>query len=200
MRSMTDNGGLGRADVARCWAGFASLGAGLVHLAVVQEHLAEWWVYGVFFAVTGAAQILWGLGALARDRAPFLRLVAAGNIALVALWATTRTVGIPIGPEPWTTEAVGRADVLCVVLELGTVLALGAVARAQARDARATTLSTTVPTTSSTTSSTTRQGMGAGRFVALMFAGALAVAAVTTPALAATESGQHSPGMPGMHM
>jgi len=193
---MSDNGGLGRADVARCWAGFASLGAGLVHLAVVQEHLAEWWVYGVFFAVTGAAQILWGLGALARDRVPFLRLVAAGNIALVALWATTRTVGIPIGPEPWTTEAVGRADVLCVVLELATALALGAAARAQARDARSTTVSTAL----STTVSTTRRGMGAGRFVALMFAGALVVAAVTTPALAATESGQHSPGMPGMHM
>jgi hypothetical protein len=181
---MTDNSGPGRADVARCWAGFASLGAGLVHLAVVQEHLAEWWVYGAFFAVIGAAQILWGLGALARDRAPFLRLVVAANIALVALWATTRTVGIPIGPEPWTTEAVGRADVLCVVLEVATVLALFAVVRAMPRGAKV----------------STRRGLGAGRFVALMFAGALAVAAVTTPALAATESGQHSPGMPGMHM
>jgi hypothetical protein len=43
-------------------------------------------------------------------------------------------------------------------------------------------------------------GLGADRFVALMFAGALAVSAITTPALAATESGQHSHGMPGMHM
>lgn len=180
---MTDSSRPGRADVARCWAGFASLGAGLVHLAVVQEHLAEWWLYGAFFAVVGAAQILWGLGALARDRAPLLRLVAAGNIALVALWAITRTVGLPIGPEPWTAEAAGRADVLCVVLEIGTVLALAATARTHSRRARA----TAVPMT--------HRGLGAGRFVALMFAGALAVSAITTPALAATESGQHSHGM-----
>jgi hypothetical protein len=181
---MTDNSGPGRADVARCWAGFASLGAGLVHLAVVQEHLAEWWVYGAFFAVAGAAQILWGLGALARDRAPLTRLVVAGNLALVALWAITRTVGLPIGPEPWTAEAAGRADVLCVVLELGTVLALVATTRTRSRMARA----TAVPTSH-------RGGLSAGRFVALMFAGALAVSAITTPALASTESGQHAHGM-----
>jgi hypothetical protein len=179
---MTEHSGPGRADVARCWAGFASLGAGLVHLAVVQEHVGQWWVYGAFFAVVGAAQILWGLGALARDRAPLLRLVVAGNIALVALWAITRTVGLPIGPEPWTAEAAGRADALCVVLELGTVLALVAT-RAHSRLARA------------TAAPMTHRGLGAGRFVALMFAGALTVSAITTPALAATESGQHAHGM-----
>jgi hypothetical protein len=180
---MSDTSGFGRADVARCWAGFASLGAGLVHLAVVQEHLAEWWVYGVFFAVVGAAQIGWSLGALARVRAPLPWLVGAGNLALVALWAVTRTVGLPIGPEPWTPEAAGRADVFCVVLEIATVLALVVAARPAARTATAARPSS----------------RAAGRFVALMFVGALGVSALTTPALAATEAGQHSPGMPGMH-
>jgi hypothetical protein len=181
---MTDNSGFGRADVARCWAGFASLGAGLVHLAVVHEHLEEWWVFGVFFAAVGGAQILWALAALAADRAPFLRLVMAGNIALIAWWATSRSVGLPIGPEAWAPEPAARADVLCVVLELATLIALAVAARGVRRPL------------------VTNGGRsrGAGRAVALMFAGALAVSAVTTPALAATESGQHSPGMPGMHM
>lgn len=49
--------GLGRADVARCWAGFASLGAGLVHLAVVREHLDHWLLASAFFAVVGALQL-----------------------------------------------------------------------------------------------------------------------------------------------
>jgi hypothetical protein len=181
---MTDNSGFGRADVARCWAGFASLGAGLVHLAVVREHLAQWWVFGVFFAGVGAAQIVWALLALAADRAPFPRFVVAGNIALVAVWATTRAIGIPIGPERWAPEPAGRADVLCVVLELATVVALAVAARGVRRP-----LVTSVG-----------RSRGAGRSVALLFAGALAVSAVTTPALAATEPGQHTPGMPGMHM
>lgn len=165
-------------EVARCWAAFASLGAGLVHLAVVHEHFVEWWVFGVFFAVTGAAQLLWALAALARDRAPWLRTVAAGNLALVALWAVTRTVGLPVGPERWTPEAAGRADVLCVLLEVGVATSLLMVA--QATGAPAPTAEGPVATRS------------VPRFLALVFAGAVAVAAITTPALAATESGGHA--------
>lgn len=176
---MTDDSSFGRADVARCWAGFSSLGAGLVHLAVVHEHVEEWWVYGVFFAAVGMAQILWALGALARDRAPFLRLMIASNIGLIALWGATRTVGLPIGPETWTPEAAGRADVLSVLLQLSTALLLVVASRNPRIPARA----------------ASRRRLGVGRVVALMFAGALAVSAITTPALAATESGQHSPGM-----
>ena len=169
---MTRSNGLGRADVARCWASFASLGAGLVHLAVVQEHLEEWWLYGIFFAVIGAAQIGWALVALAQDRAPFLRVVMYGNLAVVALWAVTRTVGLPVGPEPWTAEAAGRADVLSSLLEVAVAGALLVAARSASRQAPA--------------------GRPVGRVVALLFAGALAVSAVTTPALAATPAGGHA--------
>ncbi|MGZ4593516.1 MAG: hypothetical protein ACXV3C_06595 [Actinomycetes bacterium] len=183
---MTDTGGLGRSDVARCWAGFASLGAGLVHLAVVDEHLAEWIVFGLFFAAVGAAQLLWALAAIARDRAPWLRGVVAANLGLVALWAVTRTSGLPIGPEPFTPEPVGRADVLSVVLELGTVLALVFAARS-ARSGAAASVDTVPP-------------RAAARFVALLFAGALAVSAITTPALAATPAGQDAhPHFHGTH-
>jgi hypothetical protein len=169
---MTRTDGLGRADVARCWAGFGSLGAGLVHLAVVQEHLDEWWLFGVFFAAVGAAQIGWAVAALARDRAPFPHVVLYGNLAVVLLWAVTRTVGLPVGPEPWQAEAAGRPDVLCALLEVGVAVALLAAARWSARPAPV--------------------ARPVGRVVALLFVGALAVSAVTTPALAATPAGGHA--------
>src|SRR5215204_7659977 len=38
-----------------------SLLAALVHLWVVPEHFEEWWGYGAFFVVAGAAQILYVL-------------------------------------------------------------------------------------------------------------------------------------------
>lgn len=172
---MTRTSGVSRQDVARCWAGFASLGAGLVHLAVVQEHLDEWWLFGAFFAVLGAAQVLWAVAALAADRPPLLRTVASVNLAVVALWLVTRTVGLPIGPEPWQPEAAGRADVLCSLLEVAVAVTLLAAAR----------LPTPAPTEPSARPA-------AGRFLALVFAGALAVSAVTTPALAATPAGGHA--------
>lgn len=152
-------------DVARCWAGFASLGAGLVHLAVVEEHFDESALFGIFFVVSGVLQIGWAMVALARDRMPLPRLAAAAQLAMVALWAVTRTVGLPVGPEVWTPEAVGRADVLCVALEVvsaGAVVAWLALSRTGERPVRA------------------------GRYLLLVGAGALAVACMTTPALAAT--------------
>jgi hypothetical protein len=162
---------LGRADVARCWAGFASLGAGLIHLAVVQEHFDEWWLYGTFFLAVGIAQIIWAVVALASDKPPWLALTAWCNFAIVVLWAVTRTTGLPFGPEPGQAEAVGRADVLCCVLELVVFGALMVVPRLAARDER------------------TAGRRPVGTFVALMFVGALVSAAITTPALAATPAG-----------
>lgn len=176
---MPSGSGPGRADVARCWAGFASLGAGLVHLAVTREHFDEWWAYGSFFLVLGVAQIGWAVAALAaRNGVPLRGPVIAANLAVPLLWAVTRTTGLPVGPEPWTPEAVGRADVLSTLLELAVAGMLLAVPRLAATDRQP------VPAGRART----------GRFVALMFAGAVAVAAVTTPALADTPAGGSTHG------
>ena len=157
-------------DVARCWAGFASLGAGLVHAAVIRDHWSEWVVYGVFFAVVTAGQLGWGLAALARDRAPFARWVAAANLAVIALWGITRTVGLPFGPDAGSPEAVGSADLGAVALQVVVVTAL----------AVGTLGVLGVPRASKT-------GLLAG-----LAAGALLVGLITTPALAGTTAGAHA--------
>jgi hypothetical protein len=107
-----------------CTAGFASVGAGLIHLAVVSEHVSEWWLYGVFFLVLGVAQIGWAVLAMTSDRPPDPRLVAAVNAAIIGLWLATRTTGLPVGPEPWEAEAVGTADLVCSALEAVVVVLL----------------------------------------------------------------------------
>jgi hypothetical protein len=91
---------------------------------------------------------------------------------VIALWMATRTVGLPVGPEQWTAEAVGTADTLCAVLEAMVVVLLLAASRVP-RDAAPPRLTP-------------------GARLALMGAGALVMAAITTPALAATESGEHA--------
>jgi hypothetical protein len=48
-----------------------------------------------------------------------------GNGAMVAVWAVSRTAGLPIGPEPWTPEAIGALDVVATGLEL-FIVAVGA--------------------------------------------------------------------------
>jgi hypothetical protein len=110
--------------VIRFWAGFAALGAGLIHLAIIQEHLSEGWSHGLFFAVLGVLQIAWAAFALSSDVLPMPRRFAALNAAVILFWLVSRTAGLPVGPEPWEAEAVGTADLLCSGLEAALIALL----------------------------------------------------------------------------
>jgi hypothetical protein len=160
--------------VARCWAGFASLGAGLIHIAVVREHLAEVPFLGVSFIVVGLAQVGWGLWALSRDSVPAPRATAVFTLGFITAWAMSRTVGLSLNPLTAVREPVGVADVLCVVLEAAVI---GCVLVAMPRAAR--------------TPVEACQRRSTARGLALLAAGALAVSALATPAMAATAAGEH---------
>ena len=100
--------------------------AGAVHLAVVPEHLAEYLLFGLFFAVVGVGQLGAAVAVLLRPGRRLLLTVATAEVLLALLWWVSRTTGLPIGPEPWSPEAVGVPDVLCVVVEvLGAAVLVG---------------------------------------------------------------------------
>ncbi len=93
-------------------------GSGAVHLAVVPEHLEEYLPFGVFFAVVGAVQVVAGVVTFVRPTRRWQVGAASAQVLLVALWWVSRTTGLPVGPEPWSPEPVGVADVVCVLLEI----------------------------------------------------------------------------------
>jgi hypothetical protein len=97
-----------------------SLAAGAIHAVVVPEHLRESLLFGVFFAVIATFQIGWA--GMTRDGFdPGRRFLATGvlvNAGIVVLWIVSRTVGVPVGPEPWMPEPRSVLDVTATVLEL----------------------------------------------------------------------------------
>ena len=113
-----------RRDTARQALGLASVGAGVIHLALGPEHMQEWAPLGLGFYASGVLQVLWGAALLGRERRWLLRSGALGSLLFVGVWLMSRTSGLPAGPDAWRAEATGRADLLCVALE--TVVALGA--------------------------------------------------------------------------
>jgi hypothetical protein len=174
---MGRNGGAagttGRADglvVARCWAAFASLGAGLVHAALTMPLARTWWVAGTLTAVVAGYQVGWALAALARERLPWWRVTVALNVAAVAAWAVSRTVGVPVG----LGLSVGTADAVAAGLGVVLVWLVVLVARSGSR------------------LGAVGGGLARGRTAALLGAGALVMSVVTTPALAATDAGRHA--------
>ena len=107
-----------------------SASAAAIHSAVSAEHFDEAFVYGAFFLVASTGQAGWAALIVYRPKRSLLVVGAVANAATIMLWALTRTVGLPVGPQPWRAEAVGTFDLISTLLELAIVLgALTLVAR-----------------------------------------------------------------------
>lgn len=106
------------ADADAVVAALLLAAAGLVHLAVAPAHFAEWWLFGVLFGVAAAAQIVLAVLVV---RVPTTWVLAATllvDAALIAVWAWSRTSGLPVGPGAGTPEAAGWLDALTVLAEV----------------------------------------------------------------------------------
>jgi hypothetical protein len=112
------------------WAAiFTLLGAAAIHAGQVSEHLEEWRPAGLTFIALAGLETVIAIALLVRRSRPLYMGGIGVSLATIALWATSRAVGIPFGPEAWEPEPVGRPDVLASSLELATVVALLPIAR-----------------------------------------------------------------------
>lgn len=101
-----------------------SVAASMIHASVIVPHFREYWLFGVFFVASAIFQLVWGLVVWnRRDDRPLLLLGAGVNLAIVVLWVATRTVGLPIGPEPGEVEPAGLHDLLATGDEIALALA-----------------------------------------------------------------------------
>jgi hypothetical protein len=98
-----------------------SLAAAGIHFAVIGEHLEEYVLFGVLFFALGWFQLVWAQVYLVWPRPPVAATAIAVNLGAVLVWVMSRTVGLPIGPEPWLPEQVGFADILATSFEIGII-------------------------------------------------------------------------------
>ena len=117
------------------------------------------------------AQAVWGALVLARPSARLVAAGVAGNVAIIAAWALSRTAGLPIGPDAGTPEPVAALDAVATAFELGVVVTALALL-AGGRFVRPFAVRTT------------------GRFA---FAAAVVVFSITGTALAQDDAGHHPP-------
>ena len=94
-----------------------SLGAASIHFAVIVPHLDEYLPFGVFFLSVAWFQAIWAVFVMERGDAWLLILAVVVNVLVVVIWVWSRTLGLPIGPEPGAPEQVGAADSISTALE-----------------------------------------------------------------------------------
>jgi hypothetical protein len=154
-------------------AGAASLGAGAIHAAAIGVH-SEHRQAVYAFTATAVFQLGWGAIALVRSSRRLALVGAVGNAVIFGGWVLAKISGIPFVEGLGEAEAVQTADGLAAGLALVAVVgAVAAVASPRVRSGRLTLHSGVV---------------------------ALAVVALTVPAMVAagshTHSGSHAHGEP----
>ena len=106
-------------------AALASLGASVIHFAVVPTHWQEWMPGGLFFAGIALFQLLWARLVLTRTTTPVLALGIMVNLAVIALWSVSRTAGAPLGPHAGQAELIQAADLCALLLQIYVVMGAG---------------------------------------------------------------------------
>jgi hypothetical protein len=103
-----------------------SWAAALIHVQAAGWHVHEYLPFAASFALLAVAQLGWGVAVYRRPASR--RILWAGlwmSVAVAALWLASRTVGLPVGPERWSAEPIGAADVIATADEVVLAVLVG---------------------------------------------------------------------------
>lgn len=110
-------GHLNRIQVLRYLIAVLAFTTGIIHLLLIQEHLKESLIYGVFFAVSGSALIAYGiLVSMFYTKKIVYYVGIAGTVVLIALYLFTRIVTLPFSTEGGL-EALSTLDIITKIVE-----------------------------------------------------------------------------------
>lgn len=97
--------------------------AAAMHASVVREHFMESSLYGGFFLATAVAGFGYAVWVLTRPARWLYAAAVVANVAIVALWLTTRLIEVPVGPGAGETEPFGTVDIVASSAEVLCVVA-----------------------------------------------------------------------------
>jgi hypothetical protein len=157
--------------ITRTWLAFAAIGAGLIHLALVISSPVP---IAIVLILVGIAEFGWGVLAFARERVAAPRLVLFFALVPLLLWGLT-VAASTVFDDPEISSSLGFGALgAATVLELFIAITLAVQLRRGVDFAK-------VPATPP-----------AGRYLLALVVGGILVGGITTPALAATDAGQHA--------
>ena len=108
----------GRAGQRRLLLAATLTGAGAIHAAVTPEHATEWAAAAAFFLLLTAAELGTAAALLSHPHSRrALHAARAISILPIAIWAYSRSIGLPFGPAAGTAEPIAIPDLIATALE-----------------------------------------------------------------------------------
>lgn len=96
--------------------------AGGLHLAALPAHLNEPAAAATFFAVVALGQLAGAVLVATRPSSRTTVAIVVGNMVVLAIWAVSRTTGLPVGGELGVREPLAALDGLAAVAEILVVV------------------------------------------------------------------------------
>ena len=92
--------------------------AGGLHLAALPDHLNESAAAATFFAAVALGQLVGAVLIATRPSPRTTVAVILGNAVVLAIWAVSRTTGLPVGGELGVREPLAALDGLAAIAEI----------------------------------------------------------------------------------
>ena len=158
-------------QITRTWLGFAAIGAGLIHLALV---ISTPLPIAIALGGLGLAETVWGVLALAKDTLPVPRTAQAVAIAPVIAWSLLVVLSTLLATPQLSSALPLVPMIIAMVFQLFAAATIGVHLRRASMPGEQQT-----PALPS-----------AGRYLLALTVGGVLVGGLTTPALALTEAGR----------
>jgi hypothetical protein len=157
--------------VTRTWLAFAALGTGMIHLALV---ISSPLPIAAILLLLGLVEFAWGVLTFIRERISYPRWVLFGALLPILLWGLLAAAATAL-EAPAIASSLGLAALgFATVLELFVAVVLAVQLRRGVDFSKPSRMPSPV------------------RYLSGLLVGGLVVAALTTPALAATEAGVYA--------
>lgn len=90
---------------------------GLIHILATPLYFEQWLGYGAFFFAVAVLQVMYSMAlAVGKPNRALFWAGIAGNALVIAMWAYTRTAGIPFGPMAGEVLPVSLLDGVAQIL------------------------------------------------------------------------------------
>jgi hypothetical protein len=116
----------GARDVLPLAVALLSAAAAVIHFAAIDQQSAGYWLFYLLFALLAVFQLAWAMLLFVSPSRLLYVLGALVNAGTVAVWAVSRTSGIPFGPTAGEAESIAFGDVTATVFEV--LLVVGVIA------------------------------------------------------------------------
>ena len=121
-----------------------SMSAGIIHLLLIQEHMEESFIWGIFFLISGIAQIIYSIFIIIvaeklsplNNKWPLYYFGIAGNALLVGIFVMVRLFTPPFSSEAAPINELEPNGIITIITEIFLIVLLAYLIKSSSRSQR----------------------------------------------------------------